>query len=108
MTRYGEEIRGNLKLAVFVSMLPGDYQEEILQMGSGEKKVEYDSMRAYVLNLAQQRASAMQPRADIAGVDSQEEEERPEKQEESQEYQEGQYGYDWWNWGGDIGAITNP
>eukprot|EP00973_Karenia_brevis_P013081 1775208-Karenia_brevis.AAC.1 len=60
-------------------------------MGSGQKKLEYDSMRAYVLNLAQQKASAMQPRADIAGIDQQEEEERQEKPEESQEYQEYQY-----------------
>eukprot|EP00973_Karenia_brevis_P090355 12402188-Karenia_brevis.AAC.1 len=39
MTRYGEEIRGNLRLAVFVSTLPREYQEEILKLGSGEKKL---------------------------------------------------------------------
>eukprot|EP00973_Karenia_brevis_P013955 1893741-Karenia_brevis.AAC.1 len=68
-------------------------------MGSDQKRLEYDSMRAYVLNLAQHKVSAMQPRADIAGIDQQEEEERQEKPEESQEYPEYQYGYDWWNWG---------
>eukprot|EP00973_Karenia_brevis_P029249 4033764-Karenia_brevis.AAC.1 len=31
--RDGEEIKGNLKLAVFMSMLPKEYQEEILKMG---------------------------------------------------------------------------
>eukprot|EP00973_Karenia_brevis_P039161 5408988-Karenia_brevis.AAC.1 len=40
--RYGEEIKGNLKLAVFMSMLPKDYQEEVLRMGSGDKKLEYE------------------------------------------------------------------
>eukprot|EP00973_Karenia_brevis_P094510 12422856-Karenia_brevis.AAC.1 len=66
-------------------MLPKGYQEEILKMGSGQKKLEYDSMRAYVLNLAQKKASAMQPKIDIAGVDDQtEEEEKPEKPQENQ------------------------
>eukprot|EP00973_Karenia_brevis_P018722 2567345-Karenia_brevis.AAC.1 len=76
--------RSEVKLAVFVSMLPKEYQEEILKMGSGQKKLEYDSMRAYVLNLAQQKASAMQPKIDIAGVDQTEEEEKPEKPQENQ------------------------
>eukprot|EP00973_Karenia_brevis_P090755 12404108-Karenia_brevis.AAC.1 len=35
-SRYGEDIKGNLKLTVFLSMLPKDYQEEILKMGSGD------------------------------------------------------------------------
>eukprot|EP00973_Karenia_brevis_P064838 9006084-Karenia_brevis.AAC.1 len=69
-------------------------------MGSGQKKLEYDSMRAYVLNLAQQKASAMQPKSDIAGVEQAEGGEKQEKPEENQEYQEYPY-YEWWNWGGD-------
>eukprot|EP00973_Karenia_brevis_P043234 5990553-Karenia_brevis.AAC.1 len=69
-------MRGNLKLAVFVSMQPREYQDEILKLGSGEKKLEYDSIRGYVLNLAQQKASAMQPRAsDVLGVEGQTEQE---------------------------------
>eukprot|EP00973_Karenia_brevis_P053834 7478321-Karenia_brevis.AAC.1 len=36
-SRYDEDIGGNLKLTVFMSMLPKDYREEILKMGSGDK-----------------------------------------------------------------------
>eukprot|EP00973_Karenia_brevis_P078073 10844593-Karenia_brevis.AAC.1 len=81
-------------------MLPKEYQEEILKMESGQKKLEYDSMRAYVLNLAQQKASTMQPKMDIAGVDDQtEEQEKPEKPQENQEYPEYPYYEQWWGWG---------
>eukprot|EP00973_Karenia_brevis_P072074 10012572-Karenia_brevis.AAC.1 len=31
-SRYGEEIKGHLKLVIFVSMLPKEYQEEIIKM----------------------------------------------------------------------------
>eukprot|EP00973_Karenia_brevis_P089394 12394994-Karenia_brevis.AAC.1 len=40
--RFGEEIKGNLKLTIFLSMLPKDYQEEILKMGSNNDKLEYE------------------------------------------------------------------
>eukprot|EP00973_Karenia_brevis_P033314 4595665-Karenia_brevis.AAC.1 len=61
-SRYGEEVGGNLKLAVFMSILPKEYKEEILKLGSGDKKLEYDQVRSYVLSLAQQRASSMTPK----------------------------------------------
>eukprot|EP00973_Karenia_brevis_P067437 9379613-Karenia_brevis.AAC.1 len=32
-SRYDETIGGNLKLAVFMSLLPKDYREEVLKMG---------------------------------------------------------------------------
>eukprot|EP00973_Karenia_brevis_P049997 6941242-Karenia_brevis.AAC.1 len=69
-------------------MLPREYQEEILKLGSGEKKLEYESIRGYVLNLAQQKASAMQPRAaDVFGVDNKTEQpDQENQQEKSQEY----------------------
>eukprot|EP00973_Karenia_brevis_P082093 11382630-Karenia_brevis.AAC.1 len=42
-------------------------------MGSGDKKLEYDQVRGYVLSLAQQRGSAMTPKPnDVMGVDDQE------------------------------------
>eukprot|EP00973_Karenia_brevis_P086868 12047871-Karenia_brevis.AAC.1 len=40
--RYGEEVGGHFKLAVFMSLLPKEYKEEILKSGSGNKKLEYD------------------------------------------------------------------
>eukprot|EP00973_Karenia_brevis_P041967 5810122-Karenia_brevis.AAC.1 len=55
-------------------MLPKDYQEEILKMGSGDTKLEYEKVKSYVLSLAQQRASSMQPRpSEVLGVEGQEE-----------------------------------
>eukprot|EP00973_Karenia_brevis_P076759 10662120-Karenia_brevis.AAC.1 len=41
-SRFGEEIKGNLKLTVFLNMLPKEYQEEILEMGSSDNKLEYE------------------------------------------------------------------
>eukprot|EP00973_Karenia_brevis_P087017 12068536-Karenia_brevis.AAC.1 len=82
-SRYGEEIKGNLKLIVFLSMLPKDYQEEILKMGSGDNKLEYEKVRSYVLSLAQQRASSMNPRSsEIQGVDTPSSEGGNEEEEE--------------------------
>eukprot|EP00973_Karenia_brevis_P074057 10292295-Karenia_brevis.AAC.1 len=73
-SRYGEEVGGNLKLAVLMSILPKEYKEEILKLGSGDKKLEYDQVRGYVLSLAQQRASSMTPKpSEVMGVDQQQE-----------------------------------
>eukprot|EP00973_Karenia_brevis_P089960 12400262-Karenia_brevis.AAC.1 len=53
-----------------MGILPKEYQEEILKMRSVDKKLEYESTRNYVLSLAQQRASSMQPKpSDVLGVD---------------------------------------
>eukprot|EP00973_Karenia_brevis_P081684 11324198-Karenia_brevis.AAC.1 len=39
-------------------------------MGSGDRKLEYESTRNYVLSLAQQRASSMNPRpSEVLGVE---------------------------------------
>eukprot|EP00973_Karenia_brevis_P073515 10214843-Karenia_brevis.AAC.1 len=84
-------------------MLPKDYQEEILKMGSGDSKLEYEKVKTYVLSLAQQRASSMMPKqSDILGVpvEAQEEEESP--QEYSTE--------EWINyiWELQVGGVQNP
>eukprot|EP00973_Karenia_brevis_P028623 3946311-Karenia_brevis.AAC.1 len=43
-------------------------------MGSGDKKLEYESIRNYVLSLAQQRASSMNPKpSEVLGVEGHEE-----------------------------------
>eukprot|EP00973_Karenia_brevis_P006628 900606-Karenia_brevis.AAC.1 len=62
-SRCDEDIGGNLKLAVFMSILPKDYREEIFKMGSGDKRLEYGQVRGYVLTLAQQRANSMTPKS---------------------------------------------
>eukprot|EP00973_Karenia_brevis_P021728 2988051-Karenia_brevis.AAC.1 len=50
--------------------MPKEYQEEILKMGSGDKRLEYESVRNYALSLAQQRASSMNPKpSEVLGVE---------------------------------------
>eukprot|EP00973_Karenia_brevis_P042237 5847165-Karenia_brevis.AAC.1 len=54
-----------------MSMLAKDYQEEILKMGSGDRKLKYEDTKNYVWSLAQQRASRMNPRpSEVLGVDT--------------------------------------
>eukprot|EP00973_Karenia_brevis_P071314 9905832-Karenia_brevis.AAC.1 len=56
-------------------MLPKEYQEEIIKIGSAEKKLEYEMCRNYIVSLANQRIAARIPKpADIGNVDQQEEE----------------------------------
>eukprot|EP00973_Karenia_brevis_P056781 7900588-Karenia_brevis.AAC.1 len=76
-------------------------------MGSGDKKLEYEKVKSYVLSLAQQRASSMNPRSsEIQGVDT-----------PSSDGNHGGGGGDdkysseeWlqWMWDNDIGAVGNP
>eukprot|EP00973_Karenia_brevis_P069793 9703534-Karenia_brevis.AAC.1 len=71
-------------------------------MGSGDKKLEYESIRSYVLSLAQQSASSMNPKpSDVLGVEGQEEEAPVEEKYSRQE---------WLNfmWEVQVGAIQNP
>eukprot|EP00973_Karenia_brevis_P019841 2721148-Karenia_brevis.AAC.1 len=66
-------------------------------MGSGDKKLEYDQVRGYVLRLAQQRASSMTPKpSEVMGVDKKEEQEVEQDKFTADE---------WMAW---IGAISNP
>eukprot|EP00973_Karenia_brevis_P065903 9160731-Karenia_brevis.AAC.1 len=79
-SRFGEEIKGNVKLTTFLSMLPEDYQGEILKMGSSNDQLEYEKVKGYVLSLVQQMASNIMPKqSDILNVpvEGQEEEEAP-------------------------------
>eukprot|EP00973_Karenia_brevis_P047144 6543240-Karenia_brevis.AAC.1 len=99
-SRYGEEVKGHSKLAILVSMLPKDHQEEIIKMGSTEKKLEYEMCRHYIVSLANQRIVARIPKpADIGNINQQEEE---AEREDNTQSQIGEY----YNF--DVGAITNP
>eukprot|EP00973_Karenia_brevis_P083058 11515908-Karenia_brevis.AAC.1 len=70
-----------------MSILPKEYREEILKMGSGDKKLEYDNVRSYVLSLAQQRASSMNPKpSDVLGLEGQEVETPVEERYSSDEW----------------------
>eukprot|EP00973_Karenia_brevis_P031259 4315537-Karenia_brevis.AAC.1 len=67
-------MKGHLKLALLVSFLPKEYQEEIFRMGSTEEKLEYQMCSNYVVSLANQRISARIPKpAAIGGIEQQEE-----------------------------------
>eukprot|EP00973_Karenia_brevis_P091397 12407272-Karenia_brevis.AAC.1 len=56
-------------------------------MGRGDKKLEYENIRSYVLSLAQQRASSMNPKpSDVLGVEGQEEEVPVEEKYSSEEW----------------------
>eukprot|EP00973_Karenia_brevis_P029466 4064483-Karenia_brevis.AAC.1 len=80
-----------------MSLLPKEYREEILKLGSGDKKLEYDQVRICVLSLAQQRASSMTPKpSEVLGVDD---------QQEVQTDQDKYTADEWMAW---IGAISNP
>eukprot|EP00973_Karenia_brevis_P091252 12406560-Karenia_brevis.AAC.1 len=54
-SRYGEEIKANLKLPIFVGRLPKKVKDELFKLGSGDHKAEDGTSRDYVLSLAQQR-----------------------------------------------------
>eukprot|EP00973_Karenia_brevis_P085730 11892729-Karenia_brevis.AAC.1 len=66
-------------------------------MGSGDKRLEYDQVRGYVLNLAQQRANSMTPKpSEVMGI-NQGDEEIVEPDKFTAE--------EWMAW---VGAISNP
>eukprot|EP00973_Karenia_brevis_P051172 7107861-Karenia_brevis.AAC.1 len=66
-------------------------------MGSGDKKLEYDQVRGYVLSLAQQRASSSTPKPnDVMGVDDQD-----QGTGEPERYTADE----WMSW---VGAISTP
>eukprot|EP00973_Karenia_brevis_P034188 4715483-Karenia_brevis.AAC.1 len=79
-------------------MLPKEYEDEILKMGSGDKKLEYETTRNYVLSLAQQRASSMQPKpSDVLGVEGSSDDAGSASTGSSgQEYQGGFGDQEWW------------
>eukprot|EP00973_Karenia_brevis_P068690 9550836-Karenia_brevis.AAC.1 len=72
-------------------------------MGSSNDKLEYEKVKGYVLSLAQQRASSMQPKPqDILNVPVETQENEETKEEHSTE--------EWLNyiWELQIGAVQNP
>eukprot|EP00973_Karenia_brevis_P065851 9151308-Karenia_brevis.AAC.1 len=66
-------------------------------MGSGDKRLEYDQVRGYVLSLAQQRANSMTPKpSEVMGVD---------KKGEGAVEQDKFTAEEWMAW---LGAISSP
>eukprot|EP00973_Karenia_brevis_P087225 12092877-Karenia_brevis.AAC.1 len=85
-----------------MSILPKEFREEILKRGSGDKKLEYENVRSYVLSLAQQRASSMTPRpSEVLGVEGQGEAPVEQEKHRTDEWLS-------WMWDHQVGAIQNP
>ena len=61
-TRYDEELRPMVKLAVLMSILPKDFQEMVLQNGQMQQRITFEGARDYVLHVATQRNQMAQPR----------------------------------------------
>ena len=53
--RYKEELGETLKVAIFIGMVPKEYQDIILQQNCGRKKVEYGEIRDYVVSVCIQK-----------------------------------------------------
>jgi len=71
-TRYSEEIKGNLKLAILISILPKEYQDQVMQNSTQMKDLSYEANRDYVLQLVTQRAQLSEPAPmDIGNVGDQ-------------------------------------
>ena len=60
-TRYSQTLGGHLKLAIFVGMLPKEFQGLILQNGQTLDKADYAVSRDYVLGIVNQRAQMARP-----------------------------------------------
>ena len=71
-SRYGEEVAGNLKHAIFIGMMPKELQDVLWQNASmvREAKSTYESSRDYILNLVNQKLQMMKPvPMDVGGVE---------------------------------------
>eukprot|EP00973_Karenia_brevis_P073299 10184541-Karenia_brevis.AAC.1 len=85
-----------------MSLHPEEYREEILKLGSGDKKLEYDDVRSCVLSFAQQRASSMTPKpSEVLGVEGQKESPVEPDKYTADEWLS-------WTWDWQVGAIQNP
>ena len=54
--RHREELSDQMKLAIFINMLPKEYQDEGMKMSVG-RKLKYEELRDHILGLANQKAA---------------------------------------------------
>lgn len=60
--KHGEELGDNIRLAIFVGMLPKEYQDLCFQMGStAGQRITFHEVRDRVVNLANQKISSCTP-----------------------------------------------
>ena len=60
-SRHGEEINGNLRIAIFLGMLPKEYQDMIMQQSVMLKDVSYENWRDHLINVVNQKHQLRQP-----------------------------------------------
>ena len=60
-SRYGEEINGNLRMAIFLGMLPKEYQDLIMQQSVMLKDVSYEHWRDHIINVVNQKQQMRKP-----------------------------------------------
>ena len=62
--RYQEDLKDTLKQAIFIGMLPKEFQELVLQNGNMIKEgetISFEAVRDYVFNVANQRMQMVRP-----------------------------------------------
>ena len=60
LNRHGEKLSDQMKLAVFINMLPKEYQDVGMQMSCG-RKLTYTELRDHILGMANQKAQLNRP-----------------------------------------------
>ena len=69
--RYEQDLGDNRKLAIWVGMLPKEYQDMVLQNSTMMSQIKYDAARDYVLNVASQKMQMACPvPMDVGAVDN--------------------------------------
>ena len=66
--RYGQSLSPELQTAIFVGMLPKEFQDLVLQRGAFGSSIEYEDTRDYVLNVALQRSQLRKPGDKETGI----------------------------------------
>ena len=56
--RHREELSDQMKLAIFINMMPKEYQDEGMKMSIG-RKLKYEELRDHILGLANQKAGSI-------------------------------------------------
>ena len=64
-SRYGEDVSGKIKMAIFVGMLPKELQDLVLQNSAmTSDDIPYEKIRDQVLSIANQRIAMRHPYKD--------------------------------------------
>ena len=67
---FSENLSPRIKVAVFVGMLPKEFQEMVWQLGSGGEEMEYEAVKDKIMAVATHRAQMAQPTPmDIGAVE---------------------------------------